>query len=34
VVRALDEAGISVNDVTIRRASLDDVFRILTGRAA
>jgi daunorubicin resistance ABC transporter ATP-binding subunit len=34
VVRALDEAGISVNDVTIRRASLDDVFRILTGKAA
>jgi daunorubicin resistance ABC transporter ATP-binding subunit len=34
VVRALDEAGIAVNDVTIRRASLDDVFRILTGRAA
>jgi ABC-2 type transport system ATP-binding protein len=34
VVRALDEAGIKVNDVTIRRASLDDVFRTLTGRAA
>ena len=34
VVRALDEAGIAVNDVTIRRASLDDVFRTLTGRAA
>jgi daunorubicin resistance ABC transporter ATP-binding subunit len=34
VVRALDEAGIAVNDVTIRRASLDDVFMTLTGRAA
>ena len=26
VVRALDDAGVQVNDVTIRRASLDDVF--------
>jgi daunorubicin resistance ABC transporter ATP-binding subunit len=34
VVRALDEAGIAVNDVTIRRASLDDVFRTLTRRTA
>jgi daunorubicin resistance ABC transporter ATP-binding subunit len=34
VVRALDEAGIAVNDVTIRRASLDDVFMTLTGRSA
>jgi daunorubicin resistance ABC transporter ATP-binding subunit len=34
VVRALDEAGIAVDDVTIRRASLDDVFLTLTGRAA
>jgi len=32
VVRALDDAGVQVNDVTIRRASLDDVFLALTGR--
>jgi daunorubicin resistance ABC transporter ATP-binding subunit len=31
VVRALDDAGIQANDVTIRRASLDDVFLSLTG---
>jgi ABC-2 type transport system ATP-binding protein len=31
VVRALDDAGIQVNDVTIHRASLDDVFLSLTG---
>jgi ABC-2 type transport system ATP-binding protein len=31
VVRALDDAGIQVNDVTIGRASLDDVFLSLTG---
>jgi ABC-2 type transport system ATP-binding protein len=31
VVRALDDAGIQVNDVTIQRASLDDVFLSLTG---
>jgi ABC-2 type transport system ATP-binding protein len=34
VVRALDSAGIEVNDVTISRASLDDVFFSLTGHAA
>ena len=34
VVRALDTAGVSVNDVTIRRASLDDVFFSLTKEAA
>jgi ABC-2 type transport system ATP-binding protein len=32
VVRALDVAGVQVNDVTIQRASLDDVFLALTGR--
>jgi daunorubicin resistance ABC transporter ATP-binding subunit len=32
VVRALDTAGVQVNDVTIERASLDDVFMSLTGR--
>jgi ABC-2 type transport system ATP-binding protein len=31
VVRALDTAGVQVNDVTIQRASLDDVFLALTG---
>src|ERR1700689_2003769 len=31
VVRALDAAGVQVNDVTIQRASLDDVFLALTG---
>jgi daunorubicin resistance ABC transporter ATP-binding subunit len=31
VVRALDDAGVQVNDVTIGRASLDDVFLALTG---
>ena len=31
IVRALDDAGIRVNDVTIQRASLDDVFLSLTG---
>ena len=34
VVRALDVVGIEVNDVTISRASLDDVFFSLTGHAA
>ena len=33
VVYALDAAGIRVNDVTIQRASLDDVFLALTGQA-
>ncbi len=31
VVRALDQAGVEVNDVTLHRASLDDVFLSLTG---
>ena len=34
VVRALDQAGIGVNDVTIKRASLDDVFLALTGHVS
>jgi daunorubicin resistance ABC transporter ATP-binding subunit len=34
VVRALDAAGVRVTDVTLRRASLDDVFFALTGHAA
>jgi ABC-2 type transport system ATP-binding protein len=34
VIRALDEAGVSVADVALRRPSLDDVFLELTGHAA
>ena len=33
VVRALDAAGVEADDVTIRRASLDDVFLAITGHA-
>jgi ABC-2 type transport system ATP-binding protein len=32
VVRALDQAGITVDDVEVRQPSLDDVFFALTGR--
>ncbi len=32
VVRALDEAGVSVDDVEVHQPSLDDVFFALTGR--
>ena len=31
VVRALDEAGIAVEDITLRRPTLDEVFLALTG---
>jgi ABC-2 type transport system ATP-binding protein len=34
VVRALDAVGVTVDDVEIRRPSLDDVFFSLTGRPA
>ena len=34
VVRALDQAGVPVNDVTRQRASLDDVFLALTGHVS
>ncbi|HXP99516.1 MAG TPA: ATP-binding cassette domain-containing protein [Solirubrobacteraceae bacterium] len=34
VVRALDEAGITVDDVEVHQPSLDDVFFALTGRPA
>jgi ABC-2 type transport system ATP-binding protein len=34
VVRALDQAGVQVNDVTMQRASLDDVFLSLTGHVS
>jgi ABC-2 type transport system ATP-binding protein len=33
-VRRLDEAGAGVEDVAVRRPTLDDVFIALTGRAA
>jgi ABC-2 type transport system ATP-binding protein len=33
-VRALDAAGVKVNDIAVRSASLDDVFLSLTGRKA
>ena len=33
-VRRLDDAGVDVADVTLRRATLDDVFLSLTGHAA
>jgi ABC-2 type transport system ATP-binding protein len=34
VVHALDAAGVKVNDIAVRGASLDDVFLTLTGRMA
>jgi ABC-2 type transport system ATP-binding protein len=34
VVRALDAAGITVDDVEVHQPSLDDVFFALTGRPA
>jgi len=34
VVRRLDEAGIKVDDIALRRPTLDDVFLALTGHAA
>jgi ABC-type multidrug transport system ATPase subunit len=34
VIRALDAAGVTVDDVEVHRPSLDDVFFALTGRAA
>jgi hypothetical protein len=33
-VRRLDEAGITVVDLALRRPSLDEVFLTLTGRPA
>ncbi|HEY5051930.1 MAG TPA: ATP-binding cassette domain-containing protein [Solirubrobacterales bacterium] len=33
-VRRLDEAGVGIEDVALRRPTLDDVFLSLTGRAA
>jgi ABC-2 type transport system ATP-binding protein len=34
VLRALDAAGVEMSDIVVRSASLDDVFRTLTGHAA
>jgi hypothetical protein len=34
VVRLLDDAGIKVKDVVVRRPTLDDVFLQLTGHTA
>jgi ABC-2 type transport system ATP-binding protein len=34
VVRALDRAGVQVNDIAVRGSSLDDVFLSLTGHTA
>ena len=33
-VRALDDAGVTIDDVAVRRPTLDDVFLTLTGRPA
>jgi ABC-2 type transport system ATP-binding protein len=33
-VRALDEAGVGIEDIVLRRPTLDDVFLALTGHAA
>ena len=33
-VRRLDEAGVDVDDLTLRRPTLDDVFLALTGHSA
>ena len=33
-LRRLDDAGVEVADLTLRRPTLDDVFLTLTGRAA
>jgi ABC-2 type transport system ATP-binding protein len=33
-VRLLDDAGVGVQDIAMRRPTLDDVFLTLTGHAA
>jgi ABC-2 type transport system ATP-binding protein len=33
-VRRLDDAGVGVEDIALRRPTLDDVFLSLTGHAA
>jgi ABC-2 type transport system ATP-binding protein len=34
VLRDLDDAGIAIDDIGLRRPTLDDVFLALTGHAA
>ena len=34
MVRALDAAGVKVSEISVRSASLDDVFLTLTGHVA
>jgi ABC-2 type transport system ATP-binding protein len=34
IVRDLDEAGIHIDDIALRRPTLDDVFLALTGHAS
>jgi ABC-2 type transport system ATP-binding protein len=34
VIRDLDEAGIAIDDIGLRRPTLDDVFLTLTGHIA
>ena len=34
IVRALDDAGVGMDDIAIHRPTLDDVFLALTGHAA
>jgi ABC-2 type transport system ATP-binding protein len=33
-VRRLDNAGVAIDDIAVRRPTLDDVFIVLTGHAA
>ena len=33
-MRRLDEAGVGIDDIAVRRPTLDDVFMVLTGHAA
>ena len=33
-VRRLDDAGVGIDDIALRRPTLDDVFLALTGHAA
>jgi ABC-2 type transport system ATP-binding protein len=34
IVRSLDDAGASIDDIALQRPTLDDVFLALTGHAA
>ena len=34
IVRDLGEAGVQIDDIALRRPTLDDVFMALTGHAA